>query len=155
MQVYKFHFYKLNTYGRKSKKLHERKTALLLNTVSVLDCSSSFTFQILCHRTEKKNPMHPNHMKITLHAPNTTTVAWPAIMEWHQDTFLVTSSQALAHSGGGGLLCIFMINTEFGGNRHFCGWEYNLILWLSRCLSFYLFWNPNTIYPAFSHFPLH
>lgn len=34
MQVYKFHFYKLKTYGRKSKKLHERKTALLLNTVS-------------------------------------------------------------------------------------------------------------------------
>lgn len=75
MQVYKFHFYKLNTYGRKSKKLHERKTVLLLNTVYLLDFMSQ-------DRT-KKNPMHPNHMKITLHAPNTTTVAWPAIMEWH------------------------------------------------------------------------
>lgn len=40
MQVYKFHFYKLNTYGRKSKKLHERKTVLLLNTVYLLDFMS-------------------------------------------------------------------------------------------------------------------
>lgn len=74
MQVYKFHFYKLNTYGRKSKKPHERKTVLLLNTVYLLDFMSQ--------DRKKKNPMHPNHMKITLHAPN-TTVAWPAIMEWH------------------------------------------------------------------------
>lgn len=67
---------------------------------------------------------------------------------------IITSFNSLVLEEEEGYCSFFMINTECGGNRHFCGWEYNLILWLCRCLSFYLFWNPNTIYLAFSHFPL-